>query len=393
MRAAPTRPEAAPGPVRVLVVDDNAGFRESLVSLLGTGDLTVVAEAQNGEEALELIERVEADVVLMDFRMPVVDGIEATRRLKRRRPDLGIVALTGNEDHAAVRDMLVAGASCYVLKDSDAEDILAAIHQAASGRGVISPRITPALIDELSEALDRERRRTLELEAAQEALVERAARRQELVARLGHELRTPVTVILGMAQTLQKGTVPEEERPRLLERLVARAADLARLVERLEVAVAAGLEEHVDLAALAREVAAASPRVRVVVPEDLAPVSCSPGAARRVLEELVDNALRFSEPPAPVVVTIEETPGWVEVRVVDRGQGIAPEAWDRVFEPLEQEEELNRRRHQGAGLGLTLARTAARAMDGDVVLEASGPGGSTFLWRIRRRASASRPLT
>jgi len=382
MRAAPAQPEASPGPVRVLVVDDNAGFRESLVSLLGTGDLTVVAEAENGQEALELIERVEADVVLMDVRMPVVDGIEATRRIKRRRPDLGIVALTGNEDHAAVRDMLVAGASCYVLKDSDAEDILTAIHQAASGRGIISPRITPTLIDELSEALHRERRRTLELEAAQEALVERAARRQELVARLGHELRTPVTVILGMAQTLQKGTVPEEERSRLLERLVARAADLARLVERLEVAVAAGLEEHVDLPALARELTAADPRIHLETGQGIPEVSLNPGAARRILEELLDNALRFSPAGSPVEVRIGVGDGRVEVRISDRGPGIEPEDRERIFGPLEQVEDLNVRVHQGAGMGLALARTAARAMGGDVTLESSGPEGSTFLWTV-----------
>jgi signal transduction histidine kinase len=370
----------------VLVVDDNAGFRESLVSLLDTGNLVVVAEAENGQQALELLDRVEADVVLMDVRMPVVDGIEATRRLKRRRPEIGVVALTGNEDHAAVRDMLVAGASGYVLKDSDAEDILRAIRQAASGRGMISPQVTRALIEELAEALDRERRRARELELAQQALVERAARREELLARLGHELRTPVTVILGMAQTLQKGAVPEEERPGLLDRLVARTADLAHLVERLEVAVAVGLDEQVDLPALVREIAAGDPRVRVAAPPDLPPVHLAPGAARRVLEELLDNALRFSEPPAPVVVAIEPTAEGLEVRVIDRGPGIAPEARGRIFDPLEQEESLNVRRHPGAGMGLTLARTAARAMEGDVELEESGPGGSTFLWRIPRRA-------
>ncbi|HXF37181.1 MAG TPA: response regulator [Actinomycetota bacterium] len=381
----PTRRDASRATLRVLVVDDNAGFRESLVSLLDTGNLVVVAEAENGQQALELLDRVEPDVVLMDVRMPVVDGIEATRRLKRRRPEIGVVALTGNEDHAAVRDMLVAGASGYVLKDSDAEDILRAIRQAASGRGMISPQVTRALIEELAEALDRERRRARELELAQQALVERAARRQELLARLGHELRTPVTVILGMAQTLQKGAVPEEERPRLLDRLVARTADLAHLVERLEVAVAVGLDEQVDLPALVREIAAGDPRVRVVAPPDLPPVPLAPGAARRVLEELLDNALRFSEPPAPVVVAIEPTAEGLEVRVIDRGPGIGPEARGRIFDPLEQEESLNVRRHPGAGMGLTLARTAARAMEGDVELEESGPGGSTFLWRIPRR--------
>ena len=87
--------------------------------------------------------------------------------------------------------MLVAGASGYVLKDSDGDEILRAVARAAEGGAVLSAAVTPRVIEDLTEALDRERRRTRELEAAQEALVERSVRRQELVARLSHELRTP----------------------------------------------------------------------------------------------------------------------------------------------------------------------------------------------------------
>ncbi len=188
--------------VRVLVVDDNTGFRDSLVSLLDTDELMVVGQAGNGAQALELIATTKPDVVLMDVRMPMMDGIETTRRLKALDPNLGIVALTGLEDQRAVRDMLVAGASGYVLKDSDGDEILNAVREAAAGGGIISPQLTPTVIEELTEALERERRRTRQLEIAQEALLERAASRHELVSRLGHELRTPVTVILGMAQTL-----------------------------------------------------------------------------------------------------------------------------------------------------------------------------------------------
>ena len=169
-----------------MVVDDNAGFRESLLTLLDTEELLVVGEARTGEEALELVQRIDPDVVLMDVRMPTMDGIEATRRLKELRPGIGVVALTGHEDQAIVREMLVAGASGYVLKDSDGDDILQAVMQAALGGAVLSPTITPTVIDELTEAFARERRRTRELEEAHAALVQRAARRHELVSRLGH---------------------------------------------------------------------------------------------------------------------------------------------------------------------------------------------------------------
>ena len=120
-------------PVKVLVVDDNPGFRESLVTLLDTGDLIVVGQASSGAEALDLVALLEPDVVLMDLRMPKMDGITATRHLKERFPEIGVVALTGMEDQHAVRDMLVAGASGYVLKDSDGDAILNAVMQAAAG--------------------------------------------------------------------------------------------------------------------------------------------------------------------------------------------------------------------------------------------------------------------
>jgi signal transduction histidine kinase len=376
------RPLDRARPVRVLVVDDNAGFRESLLSLLATGNLQVVGEAASGIEALELAEALSPDVVLMDVRMPAMDGIEATRRLKERHPHMGVVALSSHEDQEIVRGMLVAGASGYVLKDSDGDEILTAVGRAATGGAVLSAEVTPRVIEELNEALERERRRAAELERTQAALVERSARRHELVARLSHELRTPVTVILGVAQTLRKVQASPEQRDELLERLSERAQDLARLLERFELTLDATMTEQVDLAEVAGEVASVSPRVRVRAGSPLPHVHLNRGVARRVLEELADNALRFSPEASPVDIVIELGAGMVEVRVVDHGPGIDTHEHERIFGPLEQLEELNVRVHQGAGMGLTLARTAARAIGGDVVVERSGPEGSTFLWTI-----------
>jgi len=364
------------------VVDDNAGFRESLLALLEAGDLDVVGEARSGPEALELVPVVDPDVVLMDVRMPDMDGIQTTRRLKQLHPSLGIVALSGHEDQDIVREMLVAGASGYVLKDSDGDEILSAVLHAALGGGVLSPEVTPRVIGELTEALERERRRTRELEEAQAALVERAARRHELVARLSHELRTPVTVILGMAQTLAKADDSFPQRQELLDRIVERSEALTRLVERFELTIDAGMAEKVDVAALAQEVASPYPRVRVVAKGGPFAATLSPVVGRRILGELVANALEFSPPDAAVTVQVARGQGGTEVRVTDAGPGIEAYDRERIFGFLEQVEDLNVRVHQGLGFGLSLARGAARSMGGDVVLESSGPEGSTFRWTI-----------
>lgn len=368
--------------IRVLVVDDNEGFRETLVMLLDTDELEVVGQAADGNRALDLVHVTAPDVVLMDVRMPTMDGIEATRRLKALHPRLGIVALTGSEDQRAVRDMLVAGASGYVLKDSEGDEILHAVRQAAVGGGVISPEVTPTLIEEFTEALERERRRTRQLEIAQQALLERAARRHELISRLGHELRTPVTVILGMAHTLSKGTAPPDQRPQILDTLVDRAEALAKLVQRFEAAVEAGLTEWADVTQVAREVAAGHERVRVEASPGPAMASLNRTAARRIIEELVENALAFSERSSAVTITVRLHEGSPELRVRDHGRGVDADVLPRIFDPLEQGEELNTRVHPGVGLGLTLARMSARAMEGDVTLEATGPNGSTFLWTV-----------
>jgi len=193
-----------------------------------------------------------------------------------------------------------------------------------------------------------------------------------------------VTVVLGMAQALAKGSAPVEQHAEIVETLVDRAQALARLVQRFEAAVETGLTEWADVNEVAAEVAESFPRVEVVPSGTAAMAGLNRVAARRILEELVENALAFSPEEEAVTVSVSVIGGSTEVRVTDRGSGVDAAMLARIFDPLEQGEELNTRTHQGVGLGLTLARTSARAMDGDVTLEQTGPGGSTFLWTVSR---------
>jgi signal transduction histidine kinase len=165
------------------------------------------------------------------------------------------------------------------------------------------------------------------------------------------------------------------------ERLIARAQDLARLVTRFEAAVEAGMTEWADVVEVARAVAGDHERVIVDAPVAPLMASLNRQAARRILEELVENAVAFSK-DEPVTVRVSVRSTYTEVRVTDRGPGVDPELAERMFAPMEQGEGLNTRTHQGAGLGLALARMSARAMDGDVVLERTGAEGSTFLWTL-----------
>ncbi len=145
--------------IRVLLVDDHRLVRAGLTSLLGgAADVTVVGEAADGADALEIAGKVEADVVLMDLSMPVMDGVAATRALLADHPQLRVVILTSFSDQGRVRDALAAGAIGYVLKDCTPEELLAAVRSAGQGHAPLDPRVAGALLpspsspgDELSE--------------------------------------------------------------------------------------------------------------------------------------------------------------------------------------------------------------------------------------------------
>ncbi|PZS20220.1 MAG: DNA-binding response regulator [Pseudonocardiales bacterium] len=141
--------------IRVLLVDDHRLVRAGLTSLLGAAaDVEVVGEAPDGARALELAAAVDADVVLMDLSMPVMDGVDATRKLLADHPQLRVVILTSFSDQGRVRDALAAGAIGYILKDCMPDELLAAVRSAARGHAPLDPRVAGALLPARSSPAD-----------------------------------------------------------------------------------------------------------------------------------------------------------------------------------------------------------------------------------------------
>jgi DNA-binding NarL/FixJ family response regulator len=133
--------------ISVMVVDDHAVVRAGLARVLGTApDLQIVAQASDGNEALELLTQVEPDVILMDLSMPGMDGITATRRILARRPQACVVALTSFGDRERVITMVDAGARGYLVKDGDPEELVSAIRAAAAGGSPLAPVAASALL-------------------------------------------------------------------------------------------------------------------------------------------------------------------------------------------------------------------------------------------------------
>jgi DNA-binding NarL/FixJ family response regulator len=137
-----TGSEGERAPVRVLLADDQRLVRESLGMLLGLlGGIELVATASDGEEAVALAAEHRPQVVLMDLRMPRLDGIEATRRLRECQPDVRVIALTTFADDESVLGALRAGARGYLTKDASGEDIRSAIELVAAGEAALDPAV------------------------------------------------------------------------------------------------------------------------------------------------------------------------------------------------------------------------------------------------------------
>ncbi|WP_211565805.1 response regulator transcription factor [Micromonospora halophytica] len=138
--------------IRVLVVDDQRMLRESFAVLLDVQpDIEVVGEASNGKEAVRQARDLLPDVVLMDVRMPVLDGLEATRRILAHAPGTKVLVLTTFDEDEYVHEAIRAGAKGFLLKDSSAHQLADAIRTTMSGGAVLAPSVTMRLMDDFSQ--------------------------------------------------------------------------------------------------------------------------------------------------------------------------------------------------------------------------------------------------
>ena len=140
-------------PIRVLVADDQGIVREGLMTLLEAADgIQPVASAADGAETIRLAARHRPDVILMDLRMPNLDGVEATRQVRAAQPDTEIVVLTTHADEGSILDALRAGARGYLTKDAGIQEIARAVHAAAAHQSLLDPVVQARLLDAVGTA-------------------------------------------------------------------------------------------------------------------------------------------------------------------------------------------------------------------------------------------------
>jgi len=208
-RAGSGRPPHGTGPIRVAVVDDQTLIREGLAALLALiPDLEVVGQAADGRAALQLVAETHPDVVLMDVRMPGMNGVAATRQIQARHPATRVIVLTTFDRDEYVFEALTAGAKGYLLKNADPDYLAAAIRAVHRGESILDPAVTQKVIRRATLASD-----------AEPALSERLSSREREVLQLiaGGLSNTEIAARLSLSEGTVKNHVS-----RILGKLGAR---------------------------------------------------------------------------------------------------------------------------------------------------------------------------
>ncbi len=214
--------------IRVLLVDDQVLFIESLKTVIqhSADDIRVVGIARNGEEAVRGVEEHSPDIVVMDVRMPVMDGVKATAEILARRPAVRIIMLTTFEDDEYVKDALELGAAGYLLKDIPPEELVSAIRAVHGGAVLIAPKVARTLIKKAypsAEQKAREPEWMLQLSRREREILARVAdgrSNKEIAAELfiaEQTVRNHVSVIydkMGVSDRLQAIRMVRESRER-----------------------------------------------------------------------------------------------------------------------------------------------------------------------------------
>ncbi len=361
-------------PANVLVVDDTVENLRLIASMLGQQGYEV-RPVTNGRQALLAVERDPPDLILLDINMPGMNGYEVCARLKKNEAlkDVPVIFLTALSDVADKIRAFEAGGVDYITKPFRMEEVHARVR-------------THLALRQSARELERSYARLRELEQL----------RDDLVHMIVHDMRSPLMVLKGHLALLRQGGVGKfsaEADADLVSALQA-ADHLKNManelldMSRLEEGKLPIVPEPHDLVALVAEVTADvrvldRARAFCVTGVKTVLVACDGRLIRRVLQNLVSNAVKHTPAGSAIDIDVSVTGGVARVAVSDRGPGIPGEARTRIFEKFGTVMSLREGKFHSAGIGLAFCKLAVEAHGGAIGVEARKPRGSVFWFELR----------
>ncbi len=377
MGSAPPAHEQAPECAgKILVVDDEEINRELLSSLLSVYHYDVV-EAEDGETALELAAAAPPDTVLLDVMMPGLDGFEVCRRLKADPataaiPVLLVTALSERKDRLTG---IKAGANDFLTKPIDSQDVVLRVRNAVHAK---------RLYDQVRESYER--------------LCELEQLRDNLTHMIVHDLRSPLTGLYGHLQLLEMSAADklDDEDQKDLQNALTSATALIDMVSslldvsRLESGKMPLRPREFDIAPLVDDaigtLGAMVQKCNVTweQPPERFPAFCDPDVTRRIIANLLGNALKFTPERGDVTVLLEGSDAGPKLCVIDSGPGIPKEFHGKIFEKFGQADIRQTGTKYSTGLGLTFCKLAVEAQGGTIGVESEPGQGSVFWFALPR---------
>jgi signal transduction histidine kinase len=376
--------------MRVLLVDDHAPIRRGIRQLLELKtDYEIVGEGANGMEAITQVDHLVPDIVLMDMNMPVLNGVEATRAIKERHPEVKVLALTAFGEMPLVAAMVKAGAAGYLLKGGPPAELIDSIEAVARGQGALDKEVTRGVMDDAAQLYQKEQER-----AARLAELDRM--KSEFVSVVSHELRTPLTTIKGGAATLRRGwdSLDEDVRMEFLDSITTQCDRLTSMIEKILVVSGIqrgglGLQPSVfsllavatEAVELAKKNAAVDRDIELELEETLA--SGDRKRVREAASSLIENALNFTTGRVAVRVFVDN--GVPRLQVEDEGPGIpATKLKALLNKPFIQGDSSLTRSVGGLGLSLYIARQVLETSGGWLDVQTGPDRGSVFTMALPR---------
>ena len=373
--------------IRLLLVDDEDDFRRTVAKRLMKRGIDV-KQAASGEECLEILKNDPVDVVVLDVKMPGMDGIETLHRIKKNHPEIEVIMLTGHATTQDGVDGIKTGAFDYLSKPIELEHLLGKIRQAHEKR-----------VREGEKQKEADFRAKME---QQMIATERLASLGTLAAGVAHEINNPLAIIRESAGWMKSILNKEElaDMPRKgdfemalgkIEKGVERAKritlQLLGSVKQTdstlsEVDLKELMDETVDL--LHKEAANKDIEIVQLIDPSLRTIWTDPYKLRQVLINLITNAVHATGPRGKITATLEPVGDRVALTIQDTGRGIPREHLEKIFEPFFSTKPPG----EGTGLGLFVTRSIIEKLGGEMDVESQLGQGTRFCVRLPKCADA-----